>query len=176
MSRVNKVLALSLLAGYLSAAGSVELIDKPYVHKQGTQESTNNSVPTYTRTVDVKSNLAADNKPAANEPISVESKAVSESVAVPAQHWSLKAADVNYAGAIQRWAEHAGYQVRWDANKHFYIEAENTFVGTFEDAVTAVLSNPAVAYSSYPLEVCFYPNTPPLARITRRGDQVKECK
>lgn len=174
MSRVNKVLALSLIAGYLSAAGSVEIIDKPYVHKQVIQETPTKNMSANSRTGDVKSK-PEDTETQASEASNVVTKAVSAPVAVPSLQWSLKAADVNYAGAIQRWAEHAGYQVRWDANKHFFIEAENTFVGTFEEAVTAVLSNPAVAYSSYPLEVCFYPNTPPLARITRRGDQVKEC-
>lgn len=175
MSRVNKVLALSLIAGYLSAAGSVEIIDKPYVHKQAIQETPTNTMSANSRTGDVKTKPEVTESLPSNGASNVMTKAVSAPVVVPTQQWSLQASDVNYAGAIQRWAEQAGYQVRWDANKHFFIEAENTFVGTFEEAVTAVLSNPAVAYSSYPLEVCFYPNTPPLARITRRGDQVKEC-
>ncbi|RGE40435.1 hypothetical protein DZC30_20445 [Comamonas testosteroni] len=90
--------------------------------------------------------------------------------------WSLQLKDVNYYGAFQRWATEAGYQVRWDAEKHFIVEAIDTFTGSFEDAVTGVLANPAVAFSKYPLEVCFYPNTPPLARITRKGVQEKECQ
>ena len=90
--------------------------------------------------------------------------------------WSLDIKDVNYYGAFQRWATEAGYQVRWDADKHFLVEAVDTFSGSFEDAVTGVLKNPAVAFSKYPLEVCFYPNTPPLARITRKGVQEKECQ
>lgn len=92
------------------------------------------------------------------------------------QSWAMDVKDVNYYGVFQRWGRDAGYQVRWDAEKHFVIEAVNTFSGSFEDAVTAVLDNPAVAYSKYPLEVCFYPNVPPLARITRKGAQEKECQ
>ncbi|MEQ6436333.1 TcpQ domain-containing protein [Comamonas sp. w2-DMI] len=94
----------------------------------------------------------------------------------PSSSWTMDVKDVNYFGAFQRWAKDAGYQVRWDAEKHFVIEAVNTFSGTFEDAVTAVLDNPAVKFSKYPLEVCFYPNVPPLARITRKGAQEKECR
>lgn len=94
----------------------------------------------------------------------------------PKRSWTLDVKDVNYFGAFQRWARDAGYQVRWDAEKHFVIEAVNTFSGSFEEAVTAVLDNPAVAFSKYPLEVCFYPNVPPLARITRKGAQEKECQ
>lgn len=90
--------------------------------------------------------------------------------------WTLDIKDVNYYGAFQRWASQAGYQVRWDAEKHFLVEAVDTFSGSFEDAVSGVLKNPAVVYSKYPLEVCFYPNTPPLARITRKGVQEKECQ
>ena len=66
--------------------------------------------------------------------------------------------------------------MRWDADKHFLVEAVDTFSGSFEDALTGVLKNPAVVFSKYPLEVCFYPNTPPLARITRKGVQEKECQ
>lgn len=94
----------------------------------------------------------------------------------PRSTWTMDVKDINYYGAFQRWANTAGYQVRWDADKHFIIEAVSSFPGTFEEAVTNVLSNPAVVYSKYPLEVCFYPNTPPLARITRKGVQEKECQ
>ncbi|VTU46189.1 Toxin co-regulated pilus biosynthesis protein Q (plasmid) [Variovorax sp. SRS16] len=90
--------------------------------------------------------------------------------------WSVQIKDLNLATTFQRWAAVAGWKVRWDADKHVMVEAPDSFTGSFEDAVTAQLSSPGIAYSSYPLEVCFYPNTPPLARVTRKGDQAKECQ
>ena len=121
-----------------------------------------------------------------NRPYSTQSTGVGQAQHVQVQpvkpsgpiqkSWTLDIKDVNYYGAFQRWATEAGYQVRWDADKHFLVEAVDTFSGSFEDALTGVLKNPAVVFSKYPLEVCFYPNTPPLARITRKGVQEKECQ
>jgi hypothetical protein len=90
--------------------------------------------------------------------------------------WEIKLQDINLANSIQRWATAAGWRVRWDARKHVMIEAPDQITGSFEDAVRTVLEAPGIAASSHPLEVCFYPNTPPLARITLKGDQDKECK
>ena len=121
-----------------------------------------------------------------NRPYSTQSNGVGQAQHVQVQpvkpsgpiqkSWTLDIKDVNYYGAFQRWATEAGYQVRWDADKHFLVEAVDTFSGSFEDALTGVLKNPAVVFSKYPLEVCFYPNTPPLARISRKGVQEKECQ
>lgn len=92
------------------------------------------------------------------------------------QGWTVETRDINLANTFQRWAAQAGWRVRWDAAKHVMVEAPNTVTGTFEEAVEAQLASPGIAMSAYPLEVCFYPNTPPLARVTRKGDQAQECK
>jgi hypothetical protein len=97
-------------------------------------------------------------------------------VVAPQESWDIQLKDINIAGAFHRWANKAGYRVRWDAQKHFMVEAPDTITGSFEDALKVVLESPGIAESAYPLEVCIYPNTPPLARITRKGDQEKECK
>jgi hypothetical protein len=89
--------------------------------------------------------------------------------------WDIYVKDINVYGTFQRWARDAHWQVRWDAGKHVMIEAPDTLQGSFEDAVQSVLESPGIALGPYPLEVCFYPNTPPLARVTRKGDQAKEC-
>jgi hypothetical protein len=106
------------------------------------------------------------------------STAVVAAVAMPTpqQSWDIQLKDINFATVFHRWAHKAGYRVRWDAQKHFLVEAPDNVAGTFEDAVNAVLESPGIAQSAYPLEVCIYPNTPPLARITRKGEQDKECK
>lgn len=89
--------------------------------------------------------------------------------------WEIRLQDVNLANTFARWASESGWRVRWDARKHVLVEAPDRITGSFEDAVTAVLEGPGIANSAYPLEVCFYTNSPPLARITRRGEQDKEC-
>jgi hypothetical protein len=96
--------------------------------------------------------------------------------APPVQTWEVQIADVNLSNTFQRWAGQAGYRVKWDANRHILIDAPGEIRGQFEDALERVLASPGIRNSEYPLEVCFYPNTPPLARITRRGEQVKDCK
>lgn len=94
----------------------------------------------------------------------------------PAKTWKIDVRDVTLSNTFTRWAEASGQKIRWDADKHVLVEAPDTLSGSFEDVVTAVLSSPGIAQGAYPLEVCFYPNNPPLARITRKGEQGKECK
>lgn len=103
-------------------------------------------------------------------PVAVESRPVA-----PSKTWQVEVKDVTLANTFTRWAESSGQKVRWDAEKHVLVEAPDTLGGSFEDAVTTVLSSPGIAQGAYPLEVCFYPNNPPLARVTRKGEQ-KECK
>lgn len=97
-------------------------------------------------------------------------------LSAPGASWRVETKDVTLANTFQRWAAVAGWRVRWDAAQNVMVDAPDTFTGSFEDAVAAQLASPGIAYSAYPLEVCFYPNTPPLARVTRKGEQIKECK
>lgn len=97
-------------------------------------------------------------------------------VAPPQKSWEIRVNDIHLATTFHRWAAEAGYRVRWDAAKHVLIEAPDTVRGSFETALQQVLESPGIAKGTYPLEVCIYPNTPPLARITRKGEQDKECQ
>lgn len=90
--------------------------------------------------------------------------------------WNVSITDVNLSNTFTRWAAEAGYKVKWDAPKHLLIGANQTFNGTFEEAVEQALGTPGIRNSLYPLEVCVYANTPPLARITRLGEQSKDCR
>jgi hypothetical protein len=92
-----------------------------------------------------------------------------------AQQWEVLLSDVTLDKTFERWARAAGYRVKWDAAKNFLVEAHETFHGDFESAVWDALATPGIIYSDYPLEGCVYPNSPPLMRITRRGEQVREC-
>lgn len=90
--------------------------------------------------------------------------------------WQIDLKDIYLANTFQRWASGANWRVRWDAKKNVLIEAPDQIAGSFEDAVRIVLEAPGIANSAHPLEVCFYPNTPPLARITLKGEQDKDCQ
>lgn len=114
--------------------------------------------------------------PSATLPVSAAPVVAPEAEKKPAQKWQMKFTDVRMAETFIRWGRVAGYQVRWDAPKHVLVEGEDTFEGTFQSVLESVLSTPGIRNSTQPLEVCFYPNTPPLARITLMGEQSKECR
>jgi len=114
--------------------------------------------------------------PAASQSQPAPTVVTAPPIAPAAQIWDIQLKDINFANVFHRWASKAGYRIRWDAQKHFLVEAPDSVAGSFEEAVNIVLESPGIAQSAYPLEVCIYPNTPPLARITRRGEQDKECK
>jgi hypothetical protein len=99
------------------------------------------------------------------------------SVASPAttKRWDVLTTDVTLTRTLERWAAIAGYRLKWDAGRNFLISAPSTFEGTFEVALAEVLGTPGIRLSDYPLEACIYGNTPPLVRITRQGQQTREC-
>jgi hypothetical protein len=89
--------------------------------------------------------------------------------------WTVVPSDLRLANTIDRWAKEAGMRLVWDAKKHVLISTSDSFNGTLKDALTRVLGSPAIRKSAYPLEACIYPNTPPVIRITRLGEQAEEC-
>ena len=105
---------------------------------------------------------------AAPEPAAVSAPA-------PLQAWRIEPTDLRLDRVLRRWAEAAGWRIQWDAARHVELAGPNTFRGSFEQAVAQVLSTPGIRLSEYPLEGCIYPNTPPLLRITRQGEQAIEC-
>lgn len=98
-----------------------------------------------------------------------------EKLLSPASLWEMRLQDITLAQTLQRWSQQAGWKLIWDVDKHIMIDSPHLFNGSFEEAISLLLSTPSLAASGLPLEVCFYPNTPPLARITRKGEQDKEC-
>jgi hypothetical protein len=89
--------------------------------------------------------------------------------------WKIQDGDIRLSDALKRWAADAGYQLRWEAERHVMISGNGSFHGDFESAVVDALKTPGILFSEYPLEVCFYPNSPPLARVTRQGEQAQYC-
>jgi hypothetical protein len=92
-----------------------------------------------------------------------------------AAHWSVLVQDITLARTLERWGAQAGYRVKWDAQRNFLIGAPDSVDGTFETALKTILNSAGIRQSDYPLEACIYANTPPLVRITRQGEQTREC-
>jgi Toxin co-regulated pilus biosynthesis protein Q len=89
--------------------------------------------------------------------------------------WEIRSSDVTLAKTLERWAATASHRLKWDAARNFLIGASDVYIGSFEGAVEHLLSSPGIRLSDYPLEACIYANTPPLIRITRQGEQSREC-
>ncbi len=90
-------------------------------------------------------------------------------------HWNVLVQDITLARTLERWGAQAGYRVKWDAQRNFLIGAPDSLDGSFEAALKALLNSAGIRQSDYPLEACIYANTPPLVRITRQGEQAREC-
>jgi len=101
---------------------------------------------------------------------------VPETIPAAAQaRWEVRTADVTLSRTLERWSLTAGHKLRWDAARNFLIGAPDVYVGSFEGALEHLLSSPGIRHSDFPLEACIYANTPPLVRITRQGEQSREC-
>jgi hypothetical protein len=120
--------------------------------------------------------LCADGRAA--EPLSVLPVVPYAAASAPdatSRHWSVLVQDITLARTLERWGAQAGYRVKWDAQRNFLIGAPDSVEGTFETALKTVLGSAGIRQSDYPLEACVYANTPPLVRITRQGEQAREC-
>ena len=90
--------------------------------------------------------------------------------------WAVLVQDITLERTLQRWGAQAGVRLKWDAQRNFLIGAPDTIDGTFETALKTVLGSAGIRQSDYPLEACIYANDPPLVRITRQGEQSRECE
>lgn len=89
--------------------------------------------------------------------------------------WTILTTDGRLANTLERWAQAEGMKLVWDAQQHVMLSSGDSFRGTLTEALQRVLASPAIRQSSYPLEACVYPNSPPVLRITRLGEQATEC-
>ena len=102
---------------------------------------------------------------------------------IPPKRWEVRVSDVRLSATFERWAREAvvegrvpaGFKMLWDADRHVLIDATPAYGGTILEAIEQALSTPAIRHSPYPLEACVYENSPPLVRITKRGDQTEAC-
>jgi Toxin co-regulated pilus biosynthesis protein Q len=91
------------------------------------------------------------------------------------QQWEVRADDQRLAKTFERWARQAGVIIKWDAPKHVLLGASTVYTGSLEKAIFDTLASPGVFFGEERLEACIYPNTPPLIRITKFGEQLREC-
>ena len=91
------------------------------------------------------------------------------------QRWEVLTQDITLARTLERWTSAAGYRLKWDAQRNFLIGAPDSIQGSFETALQTLLGSAGIRQSDYPLEACIYANVPPLVRITRQGEQAREC-
>jgi len=68
----------------------------------------------------------------------------------PERIWSVELADTTLRLCLKRWSNEAQWQLVWDADRDFVIEAEVRWQGTFEQALTALLES--LKNSEYPLQ------------------------
>lgn len=68
----------------------------------------------------------------------------------PVRIWSVELADGTVRLCLKRWAHEAQWQLVWDADRDFVIEAEVRWQGTFEQALTALLES--LRNSEFPLQ------------------------
>jgi hypothetical protein len=108
-------------------------------------------------------------------PLPVAPYASAASAPRAGQRWEVLTQDITLARTLERWASAAGYRLKWDAQRNFLIGAPDSVPGSFEAALQVVLGSAGIRQSDYPLEACIYANTPPLVRITRQGEQAREC-
>jgi hypothetical protein len=92
------------------------------------------------------------------------------------RRWNVLVKDITLERTLQRWGAQAGVRLKWDAQRNFLIGAPDTIEGTFETALKTVLNSAGIRQSDYPLEACIYANDPPLVRVTRQGEQARECE
>jgi hypothetical protein len=108
-------------------------------------------------------------------PIAPFASAAASAAQPPERRWDVLTQDITLAHTLERWASAAGYRLKWDAQRNFLIGAPDSVEGSFEAALQTVLGSAGIRESDYPLEACIYANTPPLVRITRQGEQAREC-
>jgi Toxin co-regulated pilus biosynthesis protein Q len=113
---------------------------------------------------------------AAEPPLPVAPYAGARGAGASTEHWSVLVQDITLERTLQRWGAQAGVRLKWDAQRNFLIGAPDSIDGTFETALKTVLNSAGIRQSDYPLEACIYANNPPLVRITRQGEQARECE
>jgi hypothetical protein len=81
--------------------------------------------------------------------------------------WALNTADRRLSMALQRWSAVAGWQLVWEAERDFPIEASIELAGSLPEALEKVMNS--LADSDYPLQAVMNAQTRVL-RVRRQHD------
>jgi Toxin co-regulated pilus biosynthesis protein Q len=84
-----------------------------------------------------------------------------------AQPWQVRLQDKTLSQTLFRWAQTAGWQIQWDAERDHPIEASFQIEATFVQALKIVMES--LADSEYPLQAVLNPQTRSM-RIVRHNE------
>lgn len=90
------------------------------------------------------------------------------------QQWDIRIEDRTVYGALRRWAAQSRprRQVSWEIPVDFPVTVTDSFSGSFEAAVSRVMS--ALEMADYPPKGCFHSNG--VLRVVRRVGDGLECE
>lgn len=80
--------------------------------------------------------------------------------------WVLSERDKTLKGALERWAQAAGWRLVWELGVDYRIDAAASIEGTFESAITEVVKN--MEHADVPPKAIFYRGNQVL-RVVARG-------
>jgi hypothetical protein len=80
--------------------------------------------------------------------------------------WVLSERDKTLKGALDRWAQAAGWRLVWELGVDYRIDAAASIEGTFESAITEVIKN--MEHADVPPKAIFYRGNQVL-RVVARG-------
>lgn len=78
--------------------------------------------------------------------------------------WEVQLQDKTLYQTLRRWTANAGYQLMWEADRDFPIEANASFAGSIEEAISKVLQS--LQSTDYPLQATINPKNK-LIRVIR---------
>lgn len=87
--------------------------------------------------------------------------------ALPVSSWAILMSDKTLYRALRRWSQEADYQLMWQVDRDYPIEAGVAFKNTFRGSVEQVMAG--VALTDYPLQAIFNPNAR-ILRVVRHQD------
>ncbi len=86
----------------------------------------------------------------------------------PLKVWSTSPADKTLQNALARWSIAAGWQMFWELPQDYSVEATASINGSFEDAITAVITS--LQQNDVPVSAIFFEGNRVL-RIVAKGAQ-----
>lgn len=93
-------------------------------------------VPELQAEIDTSSKIVTFGLMAARStPASAEEGAIAMPVATPDPQWLVTREDTTVRGVLERWSQHAGWQLVWELDVDYPIEAEASITSQFEVAV-----------------------------------------